>query len=199
MDRTLVMVTPDQAANSGYLTGQLLIAMPAMLDSRFEKTVIYMCIHNADGAMGLVVNRRLDVLDFRDLLTQLDIIDPTASNDTIVHYGGPVETGRGFVLHSPEYFQDGTLAVADDIKLTATIDILRDMSRRRGPLKSILTMGYAGWGPGQLEGEIQQNAWLHVPCDESLLFDTPLEDKWEKAISKIGVDLSLLAGEHGHA
>jgi putative transcriptional regulator len=193
------MQSEDITEKTGYLTGQLLIAMPAMLDSRFEKTVIYMCIHNVDGAMGLVINRRMDEISFPELLQNLNIDCDAPDPNIPVQYGGPVETGRGFVLHTEEYEQDGTISVHDGVRLTATIEILAAMADRRGPMKSILALGYAGWGPGQLDSEIQQNAWLHVPADEALLFDTALDGKWDHAIAKIGVDVSLLSGDHGHA
>lgn len=184
---------------SGYLTGQLLIAMPNMRDPRFEKTVIYMCVHNAEGAVGLVVNRQIDSITFPDLLQQLDIEAADAPPDLPIHFGGPVETGRGFVLHSADYGQTGTIMVGDLIGLTATVDILKDMAAHRGPKNSLLALGYAGWGPGQLDGEIQQNAWLNVPADESLIFDSEIDTKWARAIAKIGIDPSLLSGDAGHA
>lgn len=193
------MQTEDHTAKTGYLTGQLLIAMPSMLDARFEKTVIYMCIHNVDGAMGLVINRRLDEISFPELLRSLDIQCDAPDMSVPVQYGGPVETGRGFVLHTEDYEQTGTISVYDGVALTATIEILTAMAEGRGPAKSLLALGYAGWGPGQLDGEIQQNAWLHVPADETILFDTALDGKWDHAIEKIGIDVSLLSGDFGHA
>jgi putative transcriptional regulator len=189
----------ETESGSGYLTGQLLIAMPAMQDPRFEKSVIYMCIHNADGAMGLIVNRALESLTFRELLSQLElgIDEPTA--DFAVQFGGPVETGHGFVLHTLEYEQNGTIVVDDKVGLTAMADVLRDLATDQGPQRAILALGYAGWGPGQLDSEIQQNAWLNVPADDAIIFDVDIESRWEQAIAKIGVDVSLLSGEHGHA
>jgi putative transcriptional regulator len=186
-------------STSGYLTGQLLVAMPTMQDPRFEKSVIYMCIHNADGAMGLIVNRSLESLNFRDLLSQLDLDISEQSGDIAVQYGGPVETGRGFVLHSLEYEQDGTIIVDNKVGLTATIEVLRDIAVDQGPRRAILALGYAGWGPGQLDSEIQQNAWLNVPADDALIFDVEIDSRWEGAIAKLGIDVSLLSGEHGHA
>lgn len=182
-----------------YLTGQLLIAMPGMSDPRFQKTVIYMCAHNEEGAMGLVVNKLFGTITFNDLLDQLELgVSPT-SGDTPVYYGGPVESGRGFVLHSTDYVRDGTLVVDDDVALTATLDILKAMADDRGPSNAILLLGYAGWGPGQLDAEIQANGWLNVPCDDTLLFDHDLDSKWERSIGKLGVDPSMLSGEAGHA
>lgn len=184
---------------SGYLTGQLLIAMPAMQDPRFARSVIYMCIHSADGAMGLIVNRALESLTFRELLSQLELGIDEFSADIAVQFGGPVEAGRGFVLHSLEYEQNGTIVVDDKVGLTATADVLRDIATGQGPQRAILALGYAGWGPGQLDSEIQQNAWLNVPADDAIIFDVDIASRWERAIAKIGVDVALLSGEHGHA
>jgi putative transcriptional regulator len=182
-----------------YLVGQLLVAMPGMRDPRFARSVIYMCAHNADGAMGLVVNRVLDQLSFADLLEQLEI-DATRLRDPIfVHFGGPVETGRGFVLHSPDYQQDGTLVVNERIALTATVDILKAIADGGGPRRHLLALGYAGWGPGQLDSEIRANGWLHVDADDDLVFGADLERKWEKAMAKIGVDPRMLSDAAGHA
>ena len=185
--------------SDNYLSGQLLIAMPGMMDSRFTRTVIYLCAHNADGAMGLVVNRLIGAITFPDLLAQLGIDSPGFGRDIQVHFGGPVESGRGFVLHSSDYEQDGTLKVSDLMSLTATIDILRNMAAGDGPRLSMLALGYAGWGPGQLDTEIQANGWLHVEADEKLVFDDDLDGKWERAISKLGFDPSMLSGDAGHA
>jgi putative transcriptional regulator len=182
-----------------YLTGQLLVAMPQMRDPRFARSVIYMCAHSADGAMGLVVNRRVGSITFDDLLQQLNI-GPNKRNDEIrVHFGGPVEQGRGFVLHSSDYLQTGSLRVDDQVALTATLDILKELAAGGGPRRSLLALGYAGWGPGQLDAEIQANGWLSVSSDEALVFDADLDHKWERAIGKIGIDFSQLSGEAGHA
>ncbi|OAB55429.1 hypothetical protein AY600_10170 [Phormidium willei BDU 130791] len=183
----------------GYLTGQLLVAMPTMVDPRFERTVIYVCAHSAEGAMGLVVNKLAGSLTFPDLLQQLGIDGPEAREDIRVHFGGPVETGRGFVLHSAEYLQDSSLQVNDAFALTATVDILRDMAHGAGPRQALLALGYAGWGPGQLDQEIQKNGWLHVEADERLVFDAALDDKWERAIRKLGFDAAMLSSDAGHA
>lgn len=184
---------------AGYLTGQLLIAMPNMRDPRFEKSVIYMCVHNADGAMGLVINKQTDAISFPQLLEQLEIDTPESPPEIRIHFGGPVESGRGFVLHSADYGQSGTISVDDAFALTATVDILRDMAERRGPENSILALGYAGWGPGQLDGELQQNAWLNVAADDSLIFDADVASTWDRAVAKIGIDPRLLSVDAGHA
>ena len=187
------------SSSIGYLTGQLLIAMPQMRDPRFTRSVIYMCAHNSDGAMGLVVNRRVGSVTFDELLKQLGIGPNRRSEEIRVHFGGPVETGRGFVLHSADYVQSGTLVVDNTVALTATLDILKDIASGSGPRCSLLALGYAGWGPGQLDAEIQANGWLSVPADEELVFDSDLDRKWERAIGKIGVDFNKLSGEAGHA
>lgn len=184
---------------SGYLTGQLIVAMPGMSDPRFEKAVIYVCVHNDEGAMGLVVNKLLDTVTFTELLEQLQIETSPVRADTRVHFGGPVETGRGFVLHSSDYAREGTILMEDGVGLTATVDILRDIAEGTGPRESLLALGYAGWGAGQLDDEMQENVWLNVPPDESLVFGEDLGSKWAQSIAKLGIDISLLSGEAGHA
>ena len=180
--------------------GQLLIAMPMMEDPRFAHSVIYMCAHNADGAMGLVVNKELESLSFSELLEQVGIDVQPPEKQIRVHFGGPVETGRGFVLHTADYDQGGTLTVDDAFAVTAaSIDILRDIGSGAGPDRSLLALGYAGWGPGQLDAEIQANGWLHAPADPSLVFDTDIETKWQSAIAALGIDPTMLAGQSGHA
>jgi putative transcriptional regulator len=181
------------------LAGQLLVAMPHMEDHRFVRSVIYLCAHNSEGAMGLVLNKLVGTLTLPELLDSLGI--PAAGLGSIprVHFGGPVESGRGFVLHSADYSEEGSLAVGDNLALTATLDILRAIGRGEGPRRSILALGYAGWGPGQLDGELQNNGWLHAPADEDILFDADLDSKWQRALAKLGVDLSMLSSEPGHA
>ena len=190
---------PTNGGGEGYLEGQLLIAMPAMTDPRFERSVIFLCAHNEEGAMGLVVNKHVGSLSFRDLLDQLDIDADAATPDMEVHFGGPVENQCGFVLHSPDYRVDHTLVVDDRICLTTTLDILHSMARGTGPDRSLFALGYAGWGPGQLESEIHDNAWLHAPFDEDLVFDRDADTKWERALKSIGVDLFTLSGAAGRA
>jgi putative transcriptional regulator len=186
-------------STADYLTGQLLIAMPAMGDPRFSKSVIYICVHNEEGAMGLIINKLIDSLTFADLLSQLNIESLGVAPKLPIHFGGPVETGRGFVLHTADYSGDGTIDVADDMALSATVDTLNDIAENKGPEQFFLALGYAGWGAGQLDGEIQQNTWLHVPTDVDLTFGPDIDSKWERAIAKIGVNLSLLSGDAGHA
>lgn len=182
-----------------YLSGKLLIAMPNMRDPRFERTVIYVCAHNEDGALGLVLNRLIESLSFHELLSQLGIDNSKLKQEIRVHFGGPVEPGRGFVLHSADYLQESSLQVTDEVAMTATVEILKDIAIGGGPRQKLLALGYAGWSPGQLDREIQENGWLHAPADEMLLFDLELEDKWERAISKIGFDVSMLSSDSGHA
>ena len=191
----------------GYLDGQLLIAMPIMSDKRFARSVIYLCAHSAEGAMGLIINQRAPHISFPELLGQLSIGtsngDESMQSELIdmqVHVGGPVETARGFVLHSADYFvDDSTLPIDDGVCLTATIDILKAIAGGKGPDRAILALGYAGWRAGQLESEIAANGWLHCPADLDLLFNTDLEQKYERAMSKIGIDPSHLVREAGHA
>lgn len=185
--------------NGAYLAGQLLVAMPGMQDPRFARTVIYICAHNGEGAMGLVVNRIFDALTFPDLLEQLGIEASIPVDADCVYFGGPVETGRGFVLHTPDYVRDGTLMVTKGVALTATVDILRSIAAGDGPRQHLLALGYAGWGPGQLDAEIRANGWLNVDADNALVFDQDLDSKWERAMAKIGVDPRMLSDSAGHA
>lgn len=184
---------------TGYLEGQLLIAMPAMQDPRFARTVIFICTHNSDGAMGLVVNKLFGSLTFSELLEQVGIEATGVKNKIRVHFGGPVESGRGFVLHSPDYAKEGTLVVESDIALTASVDILKAIAEGQGPRHSFLALGYAGWGAGQLDSEIRANGWLHAPADQSLVFDDDLDTKWKRAMATLGVDSSKLSSDVGHA
>lgn len=180
-------------------TGQLLVAMPQMGGEPFERTVIYLCAHSQEGAMGLVVNRLVDSLNFPNLLEQLGLERPNQGIDTPVHFGGPVESSRGFVLHSADYVQESTLVIDEGVALTATIDVLKAIASGAGPRQRVLALGYAGWAPGQLDAEIQANGWLLVPADEDLVFGPHNESKWSRAIAKLGIDLSMLSTEAGHA
>ena len=188
-----------QIPDTGYLTGQLIIAMPKMSDPRFSKTVIYMCAHNSEGAMGLIINKLVDELTFPDLLKQLEIKPALPKSPLNVFLGGPVEQARGFVLHSTEYLQDATLRVSDTVGLTATTDVLRDIAEGNGPKDKILMLGYTGWGPGQLDLEIMENGWLHVEADDALVFGDQSTNKWEMAIKKIGINPQMLSDKSGHA
>jgi len=194
-------------AGSSYLEGQLLIAMPAMADKRFARSVIYMCAHSDEGAMGLIVNQRAPNLSFPDLLERLQLLDEDAEISVPpkmlhmpVHLGGPVEPERGFVLHSSDYFTpSSTLPIDDNVCLTATIDILKALAAGEGPDRAILALGYAGWAPGQLESEIHANGWLSCQADLELVFDLDVEEKYERALYKLGIDPTHLVNAAGHA
>jgi putative transcriptional regulator len=189
----------SDARKGGYLEGQLLLATPSIGDDRFARAVIYMCAHDRDHALGLVINRRLNSITFPQLLGQLEIKVNKPVKDIVVHSGGPVEEGRGFVLHSADYVQESTLIISETVALTATVDILRAIAVGEGPAHSLLALGYAGWGAGQLEREIQMNGWLHTEADDELVFHTELSQKWSRAMSKMGVDVSMLSSDVGHA
>jgi putative transcriptional regulator len=197
----------NKARGRGYLDGQMLIAMPAMGDERFSRSLIYICAHSSEGAMGIVVNHPAQNINFSDLLVKLDVIPaadviqlPSRAGVVKVMRGGPVETERGFVLHSADfYIENSTLPIDDGICLTATIDILKAIARGDGPASAILALGYAGWAPGQLETEIQSNGWLHCSADSELIFGPDIGGKYEKALKKIGIALGMLSSEAGHA
>jgi putative transcriptional regulator len=190
----------------GYLDGQMLIAMPSMRDERFARSLIYICAHSSEGAMGIVVNQPAENIKFPDLLVQLDVIpakdliELPSKADVKVLKGGPVETGRGFVLHSADFFiENSTLPIDNGICLTATLDILKAIAQGAGPQSAVLALGYAGWAPGQLENEITENGWLNCDADKELIFGSDAEGKYEKAMRKIGIDLGKLSSEAGHA
>lgn len=188
---------PDRAENS--LVGQLLVAMPGIGDERFDRSVIYLCGHSEDGAMGLIVNKPVDDITFPELLDQLGI-EGDPDRQIRVLFGGPVETGRGFVLHSTDYNATGsTLQVSDEVGLTATLEILEQIAKGEGPERSLLALGYAGWAPGQLEEEILSNGWLHCRPSPDLLFGTSDETKWERALGELGIDPAQLSGDAGRA
>ncbi|HWL80879.1 MAG TPA: YqgE/AlgH family protein [Roseomonas sp.] len=189
----------SRGLQSSYLGGQLLIAMPGMQDPRFTRSVICVCAHSADGAMGIVLNKPLDNLSFEDLLKQLDVQPLPPQREIRLLAGGPVEGGRGFVLHTTDWSSEGSLKVTGDLALTASVDILKAIAGGGGPRHGLLALGYAGWGPGQLEEEIQRNSWLNVPADEALLFEGALNEKWRMALAKLHIDPLLLSGSAGHA
>ncbi len=196
-----------RTSGEGYLDGHFLIAMPGMQDNRFSRTVVYMCAHSSDGAMGITINQPAAQITFHDLLLQLDIIPegpeirlPEPAGHMRVHRGGPVETGRGFVLHSADYFvENSTLPIDENISLTATLEILRAIAAGKGPRSALLALGYAGWAPGQLEGEIHANGWLHCPATPELIFAEDIDSKYDRALALIGIDPGRLASEAGHA
>ncbi|MDP2356328.1 MAG: YqgE/AlgH family protein [Beijerinckiaceae bacterium] len=195
------------SAEAGRLEGQMLIAMPTMSDQRFSRSLIYLCAHSEDGAMGIIVNKRSRSLKFTELLVQLEVIGegdaialPPRVGDVPVLRGGPVERGRGFVLHSPDYHaSSATLTIDQDVSLTATVDILRALAAGHGPRRAVLALGYAGWASGQLEQEIQQNGWLTCAADESLVFGEDHASKYDRALRKLGIDPALLVSDAGHA
>lgn len=198
--------TESDAPQGEFLEGQLLIAMPAMSDERFADSVIYMCAHSEDGAMGIILNKPAEHIDFSDLIEQLDILEDDVSGDIVltpdiaVQVGGPVETGRGFVLHSTDYYSDNsTLNIDDNVSLTATVDILKAIARGKGPENAILALGYAGWSAGQLETELHANGWLNCPATPEIVFNVDLDKKYDSALSSIGVSIAHLATEAGHA
>lgn len=186
-------------ASTGYIPGKCLVAMPTLSDANFARTVVYICAHTAEGAMGLVINRTIDQVTFPDILEQLGIDSTPACDRIRVHFGGPVEAARGFVLHTGEYQQSATLIVTPDIALTATTDVLRSMAEGSGPRHALMALGYAGWGAGQLDEELKENAWLMVDPDEDLLFTESADQKWDRAIRKLGIDPSMLSEDAGHA
>jgi putative transcriptional regulator len=179
--------------------GQVLIAMPAMQDQRFAQTVIYLCAHTDEGAMGIIVNRPLASPTFDDLLKQLKIGPNPPSRTVRLYAGGPVDSSRGFVLHSNDWTTEATMRVDDGLGLTASLDILKAIAEGGGPRDGILALGYAGWGAGQLDQEMQQNAWLTAPPDRDVLFDADHQTKWRRAMATLRVDPALLSGVAGHA
>lgn len=188
----------------GFLDGQFLIAMPGMEDRNFNRTVIYICAHSDAGAMGFVINRA-QKLTFTDVLLHLDMVKdddaivlPAAARDFPIQTGGPVESGRGFVLHSDDYISDSSIPVSDDISLTATLDIVRAISKGSGPKLATMLLGYAGWGAGQLEAEIGNNGWLNCPAKEELIFDRSLDDKYERVLALMGISAAMLSPQAGH-
>ncbi len=182
-----------------YLEGQLLIAMPSMTDPRFERSVVFICAHSADGAMGIVVNKPLSSLSFPELLKQLEIKTDVSDEKIQVYFGGPIEGARGFVLHSPDYIQDSTILIKNEFALSASIDILKAIAEGNGPRESLLALGYAGWAAGQLDQEIQDNGWLIITANKKIIFQTDNKNKWRSATESLGVDISKLSSEFGHA
>jgi len=182
------------------LEGQFLIAMPGIGDPRFHRSVIFICAHSNEGAMGLIINQSSEGLGFTDLLEQLEIKpDENTGSNPPIKIGGPVESTRGFVLHSTDYGEDGVLEIEGGYRLTGTVDILRAIARGRGPAQHMIALGYTGWAPGQLEQELQQNGWLSCDAEPALIFAQNDEDKWVKALSKLGISPELLSAGGGNA
>ena len=181
------------------LTGQLLISMPSLQDERFFKTVIYLCAHSKDGAMGIIINKKIDYDLYPDLLEQLGIDKPLDNKKLFIRYGGPVESGRGFILHSDEIIQKESLAIDSGIALTSTAEFFENLSKGKGPKNSILALGYAGWGAGQIEKEILANSWMTLSTDSSFLFDEEVNNKWLQAYNLLGIDPNKLSNHSGTA
>lgn len=182
-----------------YLVGQLLLAMPGMGDPRFDHAAIAMCMHDDEGALGLVVNHVYDGLTVRQVMEQLDVDPLDLAEDLPVYAGGPVEPGRGFVLHSLDYGGQSTLQVSNVWGLTATLDVLKDIAAGKGPAKWLLALGYTGWGEGQLDEELTRHGWLNAPAPPELVFDTPFEERWPQAFAALGVDVGQLSASAGRA
>jgi putative transcriptional regulator len=207
MTRKALQKAPSTAGGRGFLDGQMLIASPGMQDERFARSLIYVCAHSSEGAMGIVVNQPAPHISFPDLLVKLDVIPaadkiqlPSTAGDVTVLKGGPVETERGFVLHSADFFiENSTLPIDEGICLTATLDILKAIARGNGPHNAILALGYAGWAPGQLENELHHNGWLHCSADPQLIFGNDIDAKYEQAMLKLGIRPGMLSSEAGHA
>ncbi len=201
------MLRPSASSPTQSYEGQFLIAMPSLRDGPFARSVVYMCAHREDGAMGIVINQRADEIEFSSLLVQLDIVGraeairlPASAGAVRVLRGGPVDTGRGFVLHSSDYrVEESTVSIGDGVCLTATLDILRAIAKGDGPSKAVLALGYAGWGSGQLESEILANGWLVSPADARLIFDANCDDKYDRALALLGVTEAWLSSDAGHA
>ena len=201
----MVLSSLQDTGERGFLDGQFLIAMPGLQDGNFVRSVIYICAHSPAGAMGLIINRA-QPLSFIDLLLHLDMLDadsvsvlPDAARGMPVLMGGPVETSRGFVLHSDDYSSESSIPINDDVSLTATLDIVRAISEGRGPKHATMLLGYAGWGPGQLELELANNGWLNCPATDELIFDRLLDSKYERALASMGVTPEALSRDAGHA
>lgn len=188
----------ERVTEEAYLTGRILLAMPGMFDPRFEKSVNVMCVHDANGALGIGIGHLREGIRFRGLLEEVGI-DPGKAPDVAVHHGGPVEPGRGFVLHSLDWNSDGTLEVGTLCGLTASMDILRAIAEDRGPQRWLMALGYAGWGGGQLEGELREHGWYAAQGNPDIVFDTPFEGRWSATWRSEGVDPALLSPETGHA
>ena len=203
----MTMRVVRRSADRSYLDGQFLIAMPSLGDGPFARTIVYVCAHSQDGAMGIMINQPARQITFLDLLVQLNIVPegaeirlPGPARDLQVHRGGPVETSRGFVLHSSDYFiENSTLPIDENVSLTATLEILKAIAAGKGPESALLALGYAGWSPGQLDNEILENGWLHCPAIPDLIFDSDLDTKYTRVLQTMGIDPGRLSSEAGHA
>lgn len=189
----------DQSFTNGYLTGQVLISTPFMTDTRFYQSVIYVCGHDENGAMGFIINKPLPSIMFEDLLDQLNITHPDPLKELPIYYGGPVEVGRGFVLHGPDYNHAATVGINEDFAITATLEILRDIAYGEGPRQCALMLGYTGWSSGQLESELQENQWLVLRGKKEFVFESPTDDMWISAYHQLGIDPGHMSMDSGHA
>lgn len=188
--------------SDSFLQGKLLVAMPGMSDPRFEQSVIFMCVHSDEGAMGIIINKAIDGIEFQEMLDRLEVNTGKKAPKVPILFGGPMQTTRGFVLHSGDFRsseENSTLEVTSEISLTTTLDILRAMGSGTGPEKSLFALGYAGWDGGQIEDEIRANAWIHCDADPGLVFDTSLDAKWNGALGKLGIDISGFSAQVGRA
>ena len=183
--------------SNSQLTGQFLIATPSLVGSCFEKAVIYMCSHNEKGAMGLLVNRSIGSVKMSDLLSEAKV--ENSLEDVLVHFGGPVDLTKGFVLHSSEYSNNNTSAIKDGVSITADIGVIKDITKGSGPQNSIVAFGYAGWGAGQLESEVLSNTWISAPANNDIIFKIDNKNKWEAAAKIVGIDLAHYSSVAGHA
>lgn len=192
-------IDPNLLKGDSPLRNSLLVAMPSLRDGFFAKSVVYICAHSEAGAMGIVINQKLPDVDFGDLLSQLNLPESKLIVPPIVHFGGPVESGRGFVLHSQDFMREDTVRINEKMCITGTIDILRAIAEGRGPDKSVFALGYAGWGPGQLEAEMRANSWLTAPADDDIVFGQDLGHKWEKSFKRLGIDPLSISNMTGRA
>lgn len=198
-NKKMMVETQPQKELSGYVTGRFLVAMPHMQDPRFERAVIYMCGHDANGAMGIMINKSLGDLTLKGLLEYINLPIDSIKRDLPIYLGGPVDTGRGFVLHSDEFAHASTVPLSDHVALTATVDVLQSVAKGEGPKDCLLAMGYVGWGAGQLDHELHGSEWLQTESDYEILFHVPIETKWNRAIEKLGVSPEFLSGDLGQA
>lgn len=196
---TKVHKLPAASKQEGYLTGHFLIAMPHMQDPRFKEAIIFLCGHDNQGAMGLVINKLIKSVTLDDLLQQLNLPKSPTVLNLDIHYGGPVEIGRGFMLHSTDYMTDVSVPVLKNVALSSTTVVLEDLLKGQGPKNILLALGYAGWSASQLEGEIKQNGWLTMPADAALIFDTEPDTLWKRTLRTLGITPSNLAPAAGHA
>jgi putative transcriptional regulator len=204
MEKTLHSINPartaaGRAASEGQFSQKLLIASP-LQDGSFTRSVVYVCAHSEAGAMGIVINQRIPDVMFGDLLEQLNLPQPERIvAEPVVHYGGPVETGRGFVLHTTDFMRGDSVRINDSLCVTGTVDILKAIAEGRGPTRSLFALGYAGWGPGQLESEIMTSSWLVASADDELIFAPDLSRKWERALGRMGINPAALSLQTGRA